>query len=282
MFGFWRPLLQRLALAAQMLSAASAAASLSGTVEIDLIFPQNATYAPTTMMPVVWAVQDANLAAAVDGRLEVAVMSSIHGRARMNSWLLPLTPANLTGKEIYYAYTYSTLFTEEDSFSIAWSLSYTNHNCSTPVRYNDEGQDFGGVVRTYLTTKNGSQPVDLQAARAANCSEANNLSFNVTGTTSKNGGSSNSTEDQCAFLSPRRPVLNWGTPCDANPDAAAVSSITASLAAAFTSSLCDGVKEPTGICAKENAARELWAESRNAKNKAVLVFLAIVAVVACM
>lgn len=183
----WRPLLHRVALAALMTygHAALNATSLSGTVEIDLIFPKNeVTYEPTPMMPMVWAVQNANLAATLGASISVSVQAVSHGGVdQADGASLPLTPANLTGKDVYYAYMYSMKFRWEDRVGISWNLNYGNRNCSQNIYFGDDGDDFGGTVTSFVDTKHGGEQVgDWAAAHAANCSNTENISINITGT----------------------------------------------------------------------------------------------------
>lgn len=122
------PLLRWLAFAVLLAHAHAAVnvTSLSGTVEIDLIFPKNeVTYEPTAMMPIVFAVQNANLAATLDAGISVKVQTSGHGGdLHADEANLSLAPANLTNKDVYYAYMYSTKFRWEDErIGISWILN---------------------------------------------------------------------------------------------------------------------------------------------------------------
>lgn len=252
--------------------------SLSGTVEVDLIFPKNGdAYEPTAMMPLVWAVQNANLAATLDAIITIKLTAP--ELSYPDELELHLTPANLTGKDVYYAYTYSDKFNVEGSFGINWYLYYKNQNCSRSIYYNNDGSDFEGFVDLSMSTKQSAPMADIVAAHSSNCSNTENISFNITGTQSSYASHSNSTSEMCGLLSPTRPALDAGKPCNVKVDAAAASSITASLQAAVIHDQC-AAGHPTPSCPAKNTAEGLHVQFW--RKHGALVFLAAVVAVGCM
>ncbi|KAJ2980098.1 hypothetical protein NQ176_g2846 [Zarea fungicola] len=258
--------------------------SLSGTVEFDLIFPKNGdVYEPTAMMPLVWAIQNANLAATLD-----AIISITLNGGYADDLQLHLTPANLTGRDVYYAYTYSDKFNVEGSFDINWYLYFKNENCSRGIYYDDVDSDFHGFADISLSTKHGAPLADIMAAQASNCSNTQNVSFNITGTEylnvfrrSEHGIDVNSTANKCALLSPTPPALDAGKPCNVKVDAAAAASITASLQTAVLHDQCtDFFGLPNPSCPSKNAAEGL--RSQSWRKISALVFLAAAAAMACV
>lgn len=266
--------------------AALNATSLSGTVEIDLIFPKNeVTYEPTPMMPMVWAVQNANLAATLGASISVSVQAVSHGGVdQADGASLPLTPANLTGKDVYYAYMYSMKFRWEDRVGISWNLNYGNRNCSQNIYFGDDGDDFGGTVTSFVDTKHGGEQVgDWAAAHAANCSNTENISINITGTRPIHGGVGNSTKDQCGLLARRWPALDWGTPCKVKVDELTATKVTKELAAAFTKAQCAAYVPIVNLTCPNAAGASLYVQSRTSTLQAVVFLTAAAAVaVACI
>ena len=60
--------------AAALLASVAAVHAASGLVEVDLMFPQNDTYAPTPILPVVWTIRGADgLAAYLHPHLQYSI-----------------------------------------------------------------------------------------------------------------------------------------------------------------------------------------------------------------
>jgi hypothetical protein len=225
---------------------AVAEVSRSGVVEIDLIFPKNDTaYEPTDMMPFVFAVQNANLAAMLN--LNILVYTVNVDQKSGDHRELVLSPANLTGKDVYYAYTYLDSFNIEDSFGVNWTP--VGKNCSGNIHYESDDAAYGGQIIASFTMKRGAQKADFAAGHAANCSNTMSARFNITGT------ESTSYSGQCAVLSREKPFPASGNPCAVKVDSAAASSITASLQAEYTKTKCASLQPTISCPVKDSGAR---------------------------
>lgn len=247
----FRQLLQCLASFFLLRATALATVSLSGIVEMDLIFPKNdTTYEPTDMMPLIWAIQNANLAATLSTVLSVDIFNS--DRMRGDTKTLSLNATNLTGKDIYYVYLYTHKLNVEDSFFINWSPF--SKNCSTDIYYDNNDTAFAGQIISFFSMAKGGQKPDFAAAQNANCSNTRSARFNITGTQKRHEG--DGPANQCAMLSQETPFPVSGNPCAVKMDSAVAASITASLKAEYISLKCLS-PHPTISCPAESAARRL-------------------------
>jgi hypothetical protein len=216
-----------------LLTCWSSAQTFPSIAEVDLLFPRNDTYAPTVLMPVVFAIQNTPVAGPLDLALE---------------WhLYQLTDGNITGvankvvtKSYLSAstsgpyYEYSSLYnltTLESAWSLIWTIS--SENC-TQFPTNDSsipGYLQGNTV--FFTTKNGAQATDLVAATADDvCASAESFTFNVTGFEKVSVGSGDSVTT-CAVVASMSPTSS-PNPCAAQLDATGASSISVAL----TTSAC--------------------------------------------
>lgn len=255
-------------------AATVAHASLAGIVEIDLIFPKNATtYEPTEMLPFVWAVQNANLAAILKPRI-FALMSN-PGQNISDDIDMVLNTTNMTGHDIYYAYVYSKKFILEGDYFINWGL--VCHNCTDPMKqtlddridYENDDIAYGGQIISSFMIRKGAQKADFKMAHDADCSNTRSARFNITGTQPRFQGDDRP-ENQCALLSHDTPFPHKSDPCAVKVDSDAAASITSALQAAFTHAKCSGFK-PIAGCPDESAAGHL---NRQSPIKAVILLLA--------
>ncbi|OAQ60419.1 hypothetical protein VFPPC_14071 [Pochonia chlamydosporia 170] len=206
-------------------------------------------------MPFVWAIQNAHLAATLDASIFTEMFN--FDRKIGDDQKLALIPANLTGKDVYYAYTYSSIFNTEDSFWINWDLRA--HNCSKVIYYENDDAAFGGQIVSSFTTKKGSQKADFAAAQHANCSNTRSARFNITGTQPKSHGEDSQGREidpqyQCALLSPDTPFPKRSNPCAIKMESAVATSISSSLGAAYTKTKCGNpFVSPTFSCPAEKS-----------------------------
>jgi hypothetical protein len=214
----------------------SSAQTFPSVAEVDLLFPRNDTYAPTVLMPVVFAIQSLVAAAPLNlalqwqlsqllpsGNVSVAANGDI-----TKSYLSASTPGP------YYEYSgfyNSTIL--EGTWQLFWVLS--SDNC-TQFPTNDSsipGYEQGNIL--IFTTKNGAQATDLVAATADGvCAGAESFSFNVTGVEKVSVGSGDSVTS-CAVVAPMSPTSS-PNPCAAQLNATGASSISAFLTASACSS----------------------------------------------
>ncbi|KAK3489497.1 uncharacterized protein B0T23DRAFT_203133 [Neurospora hispaniola] len=225
------------------------AATFPATVEVDLIFPRNDTYAPSILFPIVFAFQNAALASSLDPSLDLLLWDSTFSHA--NDSTLNLKSTNFSN-EPTFVYTYiSTLNTTADgaptSYMLSWELGA--RNCS------HGGLPFiGGGFRSLgvtFTIANGAPNPDLVGAttNSALCTNASHFAFNLTGTLDVYPAQYDG-RNSCAVLSDVQPLVD-GDPCAVHVDSATASSISAAL----TATACADAVSPLVSCpSKQNAA----------------------------
>ncbi|GFP58989.1 hypothetical protein TASIC1_0011035600 [Trichoderma asperellum] len=202
----------RFALAALMagLVAAMGDKSASHTVpapfEVDLLFPRNETYAPSWLMPIVFAVQNPPLTVPpLSASIEWAVWegndTGSPGSARAGFGDVAATnPAPSNPNLLSVAV--NTISYPEGVWTLAWYVQYDT--CGGPRR----GENF----TTVFTVSKSGKAIDIEAATSSDtCGTAEAQAFNVTSPV------------QCGTLDPS-PTTN---PCAVTINSAAVSSISA-------------------------------------------------------
>ncbi|KXX80358.1 hypothetical protein MMYC01_203269 [Madurella mycetomatis] len=231
------------------------------TVELDLVFPRNDTYAPAPVFPVVFAVQ--NLAAAAPSTslfIDWSVakpgdpwLASGTVRLDLAAW------ANATENPYYVALWTEKLSQAESvgTYNLLWMLRFTN--CTIDLGYNRMTEPAASDVRntTIFTIREGAQRPDFVDG-PDNC-PVQGLTIEITGTRDTSGfdftGLTNGHRSICGVVSHSPPPAN---PCVAKVNAAAASSISAEL----TASACAGSRPVlTTGCPPPNSAgaAQKWA-----------------------
>jgi len=214
----------------------AAASDTSGVVEVDLVFPRNDTYAPEPYFPIVFAVQNPELATLLSLRLGFEVWNITNGsivdegsfgdyykRSTLN-W----TDTSSSDPELVYRHY--TEFKTEGKWMLVWNLIWSNctYDPLREIYYQKGHSQTSGVT---FTTKKTAQGIDLvDATKDQSCPGDQGIAVNVVDTTKVTGGSYGVGE-QCAVLDNSTVTP---TPCRVDIDSTAASSI----AAALTASLC--------------------------------------------
>ncbi|RYO88807.1 hypothetical protein DL764_008681 [Monosporascus ibericus] len=221
----------------------------AGVLEIDVVFPRNnETYAPTDQFPIVFALQNAELAKHLKPSIHSFVRNGSNLEAAFGHAHADLTYANYSS-EPYFVYRYVNIDTEgpHELFSTAsWQ------SC-------DESGDQVGILGNNtnfsvdFTINRGGQEVDLVAATANDktCSAEDGVAINVTDQTREVPASGDRPAGTCAVLASSFPTPT-ANPCRVKIDTAVAASMSASLHAA----LCKG-SNPPADCSKENAVQQL-------------------------
>jgi hypothetical protein len=231
------------------LACLGAVVNAAGVLEIDVVFPRtNETYAPTDKFPIVFALQNAELAKHLKPSIHLFVRNGSNLESTFGHANHDLTYANYSS-EPYFVYRYLNIDTEgpHQLFSTAsW------RNC-------DESSDQVGILgnttnfSVHFTIKRGGQEVDLVAATANDktCFTENGVAINVTDQTYEVPPSWGRPDGTCAVLASSSPTPT-ANPCRVKIDTAVAASMSASLHAA----LCRGLNPPTD-CPKKNAVQQL-------------------------
>jgi hypothetical protein len=229
--------------------------------EIDLIFPRNDTFAPTVLMPVIFAIQNSQLAASLALSFEWT-LNQFGGNDSNNpiaNGAIDLRSANTSSGDPYFAlgYIYDLVDTET-TWSLVWSVSAAN--CSM---YGSVTQPGGGVQSNavFFSTRKGAQQPDLIAATGDNtCSSTESFTFNVTGATYVVPGQDHNkfgNGSACAELATTLPTPT-PNPCGVRINSSAASSISTAVTASACSHAVDRARvtcPPTATAAKSDGER---------------------------
>ncbi|KAK3934564.1 hypothetical protein QBC46DRAFT_399473 [Diplogelasinospora grovesii] len=232
------------------------ATTFPATVEVDLIFPRNETYAPSALFPIVFAFQNAALVPSLDPGFDLTLWDSTGNNTIPGQPVLNLWATNFSGNDPTYVYTYVTaLNTTEGGASASHRLTwgFSAGNCSDKYGALTFGGGFVGSGVEF-TIQSGAQQPDLVAATAnsASCANITHFAFNLTGTLDVAVPAEHDGRNTCAVFSDVQPQVA-GNPC-----AVQVSSATASsISAALTATAC-AAANPVVSCKSTNAAAKGW------------------------
>ncbi|KAL7939414.1 hypothetical protein V8C35DRAFT_286560 [Trichoderma chlorosporum] len=200
------------ALAASLMTAMGdkSAITYPAIFEVDLLFPRNETYAPTPLMPVVFAVQNPTLAKPLDATIKWTMWegNDKHSPGSVTGGHIDVgvdvtTESKPSNDLLLLSSAVNTVAYPDGFWTLAWYLEY--NNCSlTP----SQGETFYTV---FTVSKSGKAPDLVAATSAGTCSTTEAQGLNVTSL------------DGCGNLEPS-PTTN---PCAATIDSAAASSLSA-------------------------------------------------------
>jgi hypothetical protein len=209
-------------------TAAESTVTYPATVEFDVVFPGNSTYAPAAVFPVVFAVQ--NLAAAAPSTL-IQIQWTL---VKINEYRILtdlITMPDTNSSDPYYINLWTSGLNGTASagaYGLTWEFTY--NNCTDPLPGLDAG--FNKLARNFtrgsfiFTIEPGAQQPDLGADLDA-C-PAQNATIEITGTLPVPWDPPLQPRNVCGILATEQPPA---TPCAARMDKAAASSIAAELTA---------------------------------------------------
>lgn len=194
----------------------------SGTVEIDLVFPHNDTYAPAHVFPVAFAFQHSELASYLQPRAIFRILRYGDNYKAIANGDFDMSFVNLSSSDPYIEYGESLeTLNSEGTWLLEWELSTSN--CSS-------SGDLSPTTNTtrdqmVFTTKKGAKAPDLTAATSEGmCSAALSHTFKITDT--RDSGEPFENGKACPVLAEVTPAP---TPCSAKINASAASSISSYL-----------------------------------------------------
>lgn len=240
------------------LSCRAVEASFPSTVEFDLVFPRNESYAPAPLFPFVFAVQNPQLAAALNPSISFMTFRTDNYDATITNYEIDLSAANFSGSNPYFTHRSTKAFHDaEGVWVIVWEAAAANCSYGSGV----DGAVGFSVSRPsrfiIFTTKKGGQQPDLVAATKEDVCGMDytnsTRTFNLTGVIDLKNldpfsalslhGSPFKGRDTCAVLSPSQPHP------PSNPCAVKVGSDMAmSISAKLTASACNGDPHPIVSC----------------------------------
>ncbi len=210
--------------AAALLACVAAVRAASGLVEVDLMFPQNDTYAPAPIIPVVWAIRGSDgLAAYLHPHLEYSIYPyGNFSDSLKNSWgIVDMTWTDFTSSNPYIVYGGSLeALNTEGIWTLDWGLK-TAH-CSASGDPNATLEFNGG--RVTFTTKNGAKKPDVASTSARDTCQGDGFAFDITSTRDSKKDFENG--KPCAVLADTTPTPSA---CGIKIEASAASSISAYL-----------------------------------------------------
>lgn len=239
---------------------ADAANDPLGTVEVDLIFPRNETYAPSPVLPLVFAFRNAKPGVLLSPRITFTIWDRNNMSNAVVGESLEVDKANMSTNDPYFLYLGSTKFNVEGKWQLTWTLVW--YSCK---------DERGNGIATNLTdnsmifsTKNAAPQVDLVAASNDDkCSSSTNVALDITGTASVPNTVQWPGGETCAVVAGSETQPD---PCRVKVDSAAASSMSASM----TAQICDGLAPPAAVgCPKDD----------NKKNSAQRLLVGVIACV---
>lgn len=211
-----------------------------GLGEIDLVFPRNGTFEPTSLMPIVFGIQNPAAINRIYPTLSYGLWSSDTALGNRTNWT-DLAVEKLSDTESPVSFLLDGIANDlntENQWEFSWRLRWTN--CSTPANgttFHDEGglvEESDFAWRPYqlgnsilFTTKSGGAQVNLTSLTSADkCDDMQALAFNVTKTLKAPAGDLDGSK--CAVLHTPTPTP---APCKASVAPSAASSISSTLTA---------------------------------------------------
>jgi hypothetical protein len=163
------------------LSGVNAAA---GVVEVDLVFPRNETYVPTSTFPIIIAFQNSGLAPFLNPQIYVDIMNLDDDRGHAKSPSYDMRWANFSSSDPYHKLRVLN-FDKEGRWALAWEVSWdgcTEESLATSSGYKNIMHNKTRRAMIF-TTRNAAQEVDLvSATNNRNFSEDQGVAISVTTT----------------------------------------------------------------------------------------------------
>jgi hypothetical protein len=203
------------------------AATYPATVEFDVVFPRNDTYAPAELMPVVFAIQNPQAAVPLTLGIEWSLQRLGSSGGPLAGSFVDLAWANFSTDPYFVVLSTNQLNATEGSFGLLWVLH--SGNCSGNLPGATQLGSSIGYNNIKFTTKNGAQQPSLMTG--PDMCPIENLTFNVTGTLPVADPIQYSDRNVCAVVSEPPPPAN---PCAVKVN----DSIASSISVAITASAC--------------------------------------------
>ena len=222
----------------------------AGELEVGVVFPRNnETYAPTDAFPIVFALQNAELAKHLQLHITLSTRNGPDLKTVFGIRGFDLTHANFS-TEPYFVYEYVTADTEGPQRLFAYSEWVSCDESGNQVNFIGGNSKYIGYFSVDFTIKKGGQEVDLVAATAddTTCTGKVGFTLNVTDETHELAASRRMPASTCAVLDSPYPTTAVG-PCRVRVDAAAEASMLAEV--------CSRIKPPTDCPGEGSAVQQL-------------------------
>ncbi len=211
--------------AAALLLCATVVDAVPGAVEVDLVFPQNDTYAPEPIIPVAFAFRGGDIAGFLQPRVTFAIYP--YGTEPVDiigaTGDFDMTWGNFVDHDPYMQYGEAVeLLNIEGVWTLEWDLATLSCSAGGGALNITNGNRRGRVT---FTTKNGAKRPDLAATLPREtCRPSEGFAFSVTDT--RASGTAFPNGKPCAVLAETTPTPSA---CGIKIEAAAAASVSAEL-----------------------------------------------------
>lgn len=218
----------KLSLLALALTAGSAIADTTkGNAEVDVIFPRNDTFAPTPLLPVVFAIQNTAVASQLNLRLSYRVFPYGQPNATTDYEQIRLNGVPPNETTAYVNSFVGGLLDEEGTWEFYWQLRW--NNCTAGDGGDtDFARDTEEPVNHFVFTthKDGSKPDLVAASGGDKCGDTQGIGFEVQDVIHVPPPYNADQLTSCANIAVPTPTP---TPCSASMATDAAESISASI-----------------------------------------------------
>ncbi|KAJ5927826.1 hypothetical protein N7466_006782 [Penicillium verhagenii] len=257
--------------AALITSWMTVATANSGVFEVDLIYPRNETYTPSPLMPMVFAVQNPDMAdplgasiswsfleggnrsapgSLLDGLLELSPMNVLNVSGDLDKLTL-----DIPGYPLLVTRYLDTFSFPDGTWNFEWSLEV--YNCTSGFEDYQNALQVTNYV-TFNTSKSGKAPDLVAATSAGTCDTAEGFAFNAI-----------SLEYNCGVLEPTQTT----NPCAVTIDSAAESNLMA-MATEHACSILERPIHPNVTCPSATPSSNTAGQSRTAAAPVLFMVLA--------
>jgi hypothetical protein len=243
-----------------LLACLGAVNAASGVVEVDLVFPRNDTYAPSSTFPFIFAFQNPGLAPFLNLGLSLSIRN-LSDAAREQGEKYPsydMRWANFSSSDPYYELRVLN-FDKAATWIVTWDVYWDS--CTKDSL---DGRIPGKPITTNITdrwmiftTKASGKEVDLVAATTSrDCPENEGVAISIADTLpvpARIDWRYNNGNGTCASMASTTPAPS---PCNIQFDSVAASS----MSSAMTSRKCAATRRPGDSCPfdkDKSAARQL-------------------------
>ncbi|KAF2994470.1 hypothetical protein E8E13_000254 [Curvularia kusanoi] len=162
--------------------------SPTGVVEVDLLFPRNETYAPTGNLPIVFSIQNAQVASLIASKISLDLWDLNNSSRSLSGAVFDIdlkSDFSSNNDSTYYAYypVIQSGLEAESTYMLRWTFFWTNCTEETRTRRGPETIESNSTSwGVWFTTKTGAKSMDVGSI-SGSCPEKNQaLAFNVAAT----------------------------------------------------------------------------------------------------
>jgi hypothetical protein len=210
-------------------AAANFVAAPSGILEVDLLFPRNGTWKPTSIMPIVFAVQQPQLGVLIQRQIIRWRLGQVNNASRSIHEGTATFDLNATTSGLYLATGISdALAGIEGGWEIQWMVSLRNCTQLSSENTRIEFSAFAESRSTFFQTNDSAPAPSVETALSIDsCQNLDYLVYNVSAVQPVPKGYDTELYLSCAALGDSSVVT--GSPCSININAAASTSASAAI-----------------------------------------------------